>query len=251
MKASIEYKHQNFIVDFSDPLDISLPLSTDKDSAKAWYVPPVSIEPVKMGDFVGSIEAGASVNFSEIKIMPHGHGTHTECVGHIVKEKYTINQCLKQTTFMALLISVELDQVNGDLLISKKALQKQVGNHTAMDALIIRTLPNDDSKKAKNYSETNPAYFSVEAMQYIIDLGVDHLLVDLPSVDKEKDNGALLCHKLFWNTEHNIQIHKTITELIYVPRHIKDGLYLLQLNIIPLESDASPSKPLLYVLKTK
>ena len=38
----------------------------------------------------------------------------------------------------------------------------------------------------------------------------------------------------------------TITELIYVPNEIKDGLYLLQIQIASLEIDASPSKPVLY-----
>ena len=39
---------------------------------------------------------------------------------------------------------------------------------------------------------------------------------------------------------------KTITEMIYVPNEISDGLYVLNLQIAPFENDASPSKPVLY-----
>jgi hypothetical protein len=72
------------------------------------------------------------------------------------------------------------------------------------------------------------------------------LLVDLPSVDKEKDGGALLAHNAFWNTTGKIRINATITEFIFVPNEVEDGEYLLNLMIAPFENDATPSKPILY-----
>ena len=41
----------------------------------------------------------------------------------------------------------------------------------------------------------------------------------------------------------------TITELIYVPDDIPDGLYLLNLQIASFEIDVSPSKPVLYQIE--
>jgi hypothetical protein len=41
-------------------------------------------------------------------------------------------------------------------------------------------------------------------------------------------------------------MNATISEMIFVPGAVADGLYLLHLNIAPIESDASPSKPVLY-----
>jgi hypothetical protein len=38
----------------------------------------------------------------------------------------------------------------------------------------------------------------------------------------------------------------TITEFIYVPNKVKDGSYILNLQIAPFENDATPSKPVLY-----
>jgi hypothetical protein len=67
------------------------------------------------------------------------------------------------------------------------------------------------------------------------------LLIDLPSVDKEKDEGKLLAHKAFWNvTDVNdlnldARLEATITEMIYVPDNVADGSYLLNLQIASLK----------------
>ena len=84
---------------------------------------------------------------------------------------------------------------------------------------------------------------------------VDHLLVDLPSVDRMQDNGLLLAHRAFWGMPQGSAAlsqathpHATITELIYVPDNVADGNYLLNLQVAPLDADAAPSRPLLYPL---
>ena len=79
--------------------------------------------------------------------------------------------------------------------------------------------------------------------------GVEHLLIDLPSVDREEDEGKLLAHKAFWQYPDNIRRNATITELFYATPELKDDLYLLNLQIISLDLDVSPSKPTLYKLK--
>jgi hypothetical protein len=76
--------------------------------------------------------------------------------------------------------------------------------------------------------------------------GIDHLLLDLPSVDREVDGGALAAHRAFWNYPENPRMKATITELIYVPSKVQDGQYFLNLQVAPIENDASPSRPVLY-----
>ena len=76
--------------------------------------------------------------------------------------------------------------------------------------------------------------------------GIKHILIDLPSVDKEKDNGALLAHKAFWDFNGDQRLDATITEFIYVPDTVEDGLYMIDLQVAPLENDAAPSRPILY-----
>ena len=77
---------------------------------------------------------------------------------------------------------------------------------------------------------------------------INHLLTDLPSVDREEDGGKLLAHKAFWKYPEDIRRSATITELVYVPDVVTDGLYLLNVQITSLEVDASPSKPVIYQL---
>ena len=107
-------------------------------------------------------------------------------------------------------------------------------------------MPNSDTKKSKKYSNTNWAYLLEEAAAYIKEVGIKHLLIDLPSVDKEKDEGKLLAHKAFWNYPLAPRLDATITEFIYVPSSILDGSYILNLQIASFENDATPSKPILY-----
>ena len=138
---------------------------------------------------------------------------------------------------------------NGDRVITKYTLERLVTKDMIPEVLIIRTLPNDDTKMAKNYSETNPVYFEDQALQYIVELGVLHIICDIPSVDRESDNGQLLGHKAFWQIKGTIRENATITELAYIPSEIKDGHYFLNMQIIPLPIDASPSNPILYEMK--
>ena len=95
-----------------------------------------------------------------------------------------------------------------------------------------------------------PTFLSIEAMEYIVSLGVEHLLVDTPSVDRLLDEGNLSTHNIFWETtgkEFNSKTqNKTITEMIFASEEIKDGRYLLNLQIPAFVSDAAPSRPILY-----
>jgi len=120
MVASIFHKGKSLRVDFYHPIDISMPLDTTEERTKAWYVSPVKIEPVKTEGWIGDVNSGGSVNFRNIFFNPHGNGTHTECVGHISKENYSINQCLKQFMFLAELITILPEELeNGDKIISR------------------------------------------------------------------------------------------------------------------------------------
>ena len=244
----------NLTFDLTKPLDISIPLTNSDKNPIAWYIEKPVIVPVRFGEWVRKVSEGSSTNFNNIFFNPHGHGTHTECLGHITKEFYSINQCLKQFFFVAELISVQPEKIEEDLVITLEQIQKALNGKTPQ-AIIIRTLPNDQAKISKNYSNTNPAYLSEAAAIFIREIGIKHLLIDLPSVDREEDEGKLLAHKAFWNVKDvnvlnpDARMDCTITEMIFVEDYIKDGTYLLNLQIASFENDASPSKPILYKIE--
>lgn len=222
-----------------------MPMRASKNNVNAWYVGEPKIEPEKDGDWVASVAEGASINFNNIYFNPHAHGTHTECAGHITEKVHSINQNLKQFFFLAEVITVAPEKFLKDGVISKKQIQFALGNKKR-DALVIRTIPNTKAKISRQYSNTNWPYLKVEAIQYLVEKGIKHLLIDLPSVDREKDGGELLGHNAFWNTKGKLRLDATITELIYVPNNVEDGEYFINIQIAPFENDATPSKPILY-----
>lgn len=248
MKAVFEYHHRHCEADLLHPIDISLPLSAGDRTVNCFYAPLMEITPVIDGNFIGDTRRGGSVNFMNVHFNPHGNGTHTECVGHIAKKAYTIHEQLRNFFYLAKLVSlypVRMD--DGDRVITRETLQSCLVPGEAQ-ALILRTLPNDPSKRYRHYSGTNPPYLAADAARYLIACGIDHLLIDLPSVDKESDGGALAAHKAFWQYPEDIREGCTITELIFAPDEIIDGFFLLNIQIASFDLDASPSKPVLYRL---
>jgi kynurenine formamidase len=249
--------NNEFNIDLSKPIDISIPLTNTDENPIAWYIDKPVIEPVVFGDWIGKVSEGkSSTNFNNIFFNPHGHGTHTECLGHITREFYSINQSLKQFFFLAELVSVIPEMQGEDWVITLDSISAALDGILKLDApkeaLIIRTLPNFKIKKSLKYSNTNPPYLSEDAARFIRECGIKHLLIDLPSVDKEHDEGKLLAHKAFWNVKNvdnlnaDARLDCTITEMIFVGDEVPDGSYLLNLQIASFENDASPSKPILY-----
>ena len=230
-------------------IDISIPIFPDHRQPNCFYAPLFEVAPVRSGDFVGSTTEGGPVNFLNFRINPHGNGTHTECVGHISQGGESINKTLKQFFSIAHLVTIYPEKAkNGDKIITLAQLKGALSVHKC-ESLVIRTMPNHPDKKVRNYSGTNPAYLSEKAMRWIVELGVQHLLIDLPSVDPEVDGGKLLAHRAFWDDSATDRSKCTITELIYIDNNIKDDLYLLNIQIGSFELDVSPSKPVLYVLE--
>lgn len=234
--------------DLSKGVDVSIPIQGGGRGVRCWGIDYPRIEPHQHGNFIGSVKAGASVNFNDIAFNPHAHGTHTECLGHITESGESVLQNPPEPWLVARLLSVTPVLKAGDRVVTHSQLQEGL-SETPPEAIILRTLPNPNSKKSGDYSGSNPPYLEAEAVSWLRDKGVLHLLLDLPSVDRELDEGAVLAHKAFWGLPEQPRYEATITELIYVPDHVEDGMYLLNLQMAAFENDASPSRPILFPLK--
>lgn len=246
MKALISFGAKQFSVDLSAPIDLSIPIMQGEKNVNAFYIAPVTYIPFQAGSFVGDVNQGGSCNVNTITINPHGNGTHTETVGHISKEKYPIRNSLSRFFFFAKVITLTPEKINNDLVMTLDQLKNvQIEN---AEALVIRTLPNSEEKKTRQYSGTNPAYMTAEAALYLREAGIKHLLLDVPSIDREDDGGKLSAHHAFWNYPTAPRKDCTITELIFVDEKIADGFYLLELQYAAFDNDASPSRPILYGL---
>ena len=247
MISTLVHNKTEWKIDLKKPIDISIPLISGQAGPNCFYAPVYETYPVEADNFIGDREQGGLVNFFNVKINPHGNGTHTECVGHISQGNLKLRDCMQRFHFFANLITVDAHKLdNGDKLITKESILSATADYGFSEAMILRTKPNNDDKLVKNYSGTNPTYFDPDAIKTLINMGVEHLLTDLPSVDKEEDGGKLESHKAFWDYPDQISLHRTITELIFVPNFVKDGPYVLNIMVGNYDLDVSPSKPVLY-----
>lgn len=253
-------------------LDIGIPLNFQGPQPSSYGLPPATSRAYRDGQWVGDVREGGSCNFAEIRFTPHCNGTHTESVGHLSDTLFSIHEVLQDNFIPATVITISpqlpsqtTDSYDPapaatDALITRALLEKALDGigQEMIQALVIRTLPNPLDKRQWGYQDHLPPYFSLEAMTYIHEIGVTHLLVDLPSVDRLHDEGKLRNHRIFWqlpqeghavSADNPYAMERTITEFIFVPPSVADGHYVLDLQIAAFVSDAAPSRPRLYALE--
>lgn len=269
MRISFKIKSKEYSCNTSSPLEISIPLLFNDDQPNTYDVEKASSVAYESGKFIGDTRRGGGCNFEKYTIITHCNGTHTECVGHISNERISIHDTLKDCFIPSTLITVIPEnsfQTNDkyipeknekDFLITKKNLVEKLkdADRDFLEGLIIRTLPNDDSKKSRQYQKQEPPFFSIDAMEYIVSLKIKHLLMDIPSVDRTFDEGKLTTHHIFWNVpfeSHDVSRDKhslnTITEMVYITDEVKDGKYLMNIQIPDFRADAAPSRVFLFKL---
>ncbi len=250
-------------------VDISIPLLFDGEQPSFFGAPPATSQPLTAGEWIGNTRRGGSCNVGTYHITPHCNGTHTECIGHIVHDDVAIAETLRQPLIPATVLSIEPmthartrettlpNPQPTDRMITAFALKHAAENYpneAMRKAIIIRTLPNPDSKAVTEYHDSNPPpYLSMEAASLLVEWGTQHVLVDVPSLDCMNDGGRLSAHHIFFGLPPGARdaasadrAFCTVTEMIYVPDMVPDGYYLLNLQIPPFMTDAAPSRPLLY-----
>lgn len=253
MKISID---NAYTIDTSIYFDLSLEIFHGKGSDRAFGIGPAEIIPYQFGEYKLEVSSGATVNCFDVRFNPHGNGTHTECLGHISPEHHSVNAIALPPFMKAILISVACNHHEGDRVIMledfQNALNARFGPKESLqnqyEALILRTLPNEPQKQQEHWSGNNPPYIQPEVMTYIRELGIQHFLTDLPSVDREEDGGKLLAHRAFWNVPEAPKMQSTISELLYIDSKIPDDKYILNLQTAAFRSDATPSRPLIFPL---
>ena len=157
MLITFNIEGDDFQVDLSDPIDLSIPIKAGSDRSSAWFVNEVKIDPVRTDTFTGSVEEGGSVNFRNISFNPHGNGTHTECLGHITPTVHSVNQAVKTYFSIAQVISITPEKgfndlnfsSDDDLIISLEQIKSAL-NGPFPQSLIIRTCPIQKTNAAKN-----------------------------------------------------------------------------------------------------
>jgi kynurenine formamidase len=267
MKLSVQIAGQSFAVHLNASVSLAIPLQFNGPQPNHFGAATAAAKPMQAGSWVGDTKRGGSCNVPELTLNPHCNGTHTESVSHIVNELHSINSSLRDLLVPAALISVNPVAANqcsdhytpvlapADQVITYETLRRALDeiSNDWLAAVVVRTLPNGRDKQAARYGDNHqPPFFTREAMQYLRMRGVQHLLVDFPSLDKMHDNGHLTAHHLFWEVSEDTHgpapasaQHRTVTEMVFVPDQLRDGIYLLNLQLPAFELDVAPSRPFL------
>ena len=265
MIINIFHNNQDYKIDTKKSFDISIPYTFNGAQPNFYDVEPGKSIPLKSGKTIYSVAEGSGCNVPEISMNIHCTGTHTEFVGHLLENPGDVGMLLKDIIIPAILITVDpnsfansiesyhCEVADNDLVVTRKSIQNQIDKwkHYEPQALIIRTNPNTQDKKYYQFSKNAPPFFTNDALRYISNLGIQHLVVDLPSVDRMSDNGILGNHRIFWGDgKHakgnvNPDSQHTITELAFIANNVLDGFYFLNIQLPHFECDAAPSRPIL------
>ena len=231
--------------DLGKPHPIGVTVSR-KQGVSSFEIESAIYKDYQSGDLIGNKLKGGPCNLETISFTPHGNSTHTECLGHIATDRpYRVNELINDTFYSAELITVDTKVTDGQNALDFESINWDSINSKC---LVIRSLPNGFVKTRTDYSGQNAPAILPKDMMKIVEAGIQHILIDLPSVDPEWDGGKLSSHHIFWNYPEKPRFNCSITEFCFISDEVKDGKYILKLNIAPFESDASPSSPVLYPL---
>lgn len=267
MRLWVELDGMRYEVDALSPLELAQPLNFYGEQPQAFGLGRAQARAVEGGDFVGDVRRGGSVNCEAIELIPHGHGTHTEGVGHISAERVPVGELAAEALIPAVVLRVATrslaesgDRSEGksspdDRVICTSELRAALARADVAPAfrraIVIATSGEGAAAPLRDYSGTNPAFLTAEAVAWLLEQGCEHLLIDLPSIDREDDGGTTPAHRAYFELDAEVGPtdagrRRTITELIDVPDAAVEGPYLLSLRFARFMLDASPSRPILY-----
>ncbi|MGB0511174.1 MAG: cyclase family protein, partial [Flavobacteriales bacterium] len=199
------------------------------------------------------VAEGGSVNFRDVTFNPHAHGTHTETREHIRDAFHPIDALARSGALPFLMPTLLVEAMpeprntaqGDDWVVPVSALETAAADvqRWAPSALIFRCTTGDVHR---DWSNSNPPYLEAGFAEQLVELGIEHLLIDLPSVDREIDGGILRAHNAFFGNDPTTRTNATISELLCVPQDTSAGPGLLAMQVSPFVNDAAPSRPLWF-----
>jgi len=244
-------------VDFNAATSLALLLDFDTAHPQHFGAQAASSQAYRNGGFEGAVARGASCNCQRISLIPHCNGTHTESASHLTVQQRPLQELVPAGPVSALLLTVhptDSAATDEDSRPAPRATDRLITRgsllaawHACCDsrpqALLLRT--------GTAWSDGAPPYITRQLMQELVTRGIEHLITDLPSVDRLEDDGQLTAHRIFFGLPARStdlaeaqRGHCTITELAQFPSQLADGPCAVQLQIPAFSGDAVPSRPL-------
>ena len=240
MNVTIEYNNKAYKINSNNGESISIPMNFNSNNNPKFYDESNPIkESYTSNDITYDIEKNPGCNVPVVKFNVHCSGTHTETGAHIFKESQSIGELSNLNFIPSRLITVRPQEQSNDVyhvkydsddqVITKKILKNSLDSFSDfLECIIIRTLPNNKDKIKFNYNRHTHPFLSNDAIYYLKEKTVKHIIIDTPSIDRSDDGGQLKNHKIFFTNDNTIN-KNTITELAFIPNHCIDGLSLIHI----------------------
>lgn len=244
-------------VDFRGAVSLALPLDFSQPHPRHFGAPAATSEAFRTGGFEGEVARGASCNCRRVTLVPHCNGTHTESASHLTLEQQPLHEFLPAAPLPALLLTVRaVDAPSsgedslpapraGDRLVTRASVLEAWAAHQGARplALLLRT--------GTDWNDGSPPFLSRQLAGELVERGIEHLVTDLPSVDRLADEGRLTAHRIFFGLPAGstklaeaARATCTITELAGFAPHLRDGPCAVQIQVPAWSGDAVPSRPL-------
>ena len=213
MIIKVSHNKQDYKINTKQSIDISIPYNFNGAQPNFYDVNPGKLSPFKFAETSYSVANGAGCNVPEISMNIHCTGTHTECVGHLLEKNGSVSECIQDLYMPTVLLTVRPKlfsecsdgyhvAVKGDeKVISKESIEVSYKKHKLNNPLsmIIRTLPNPKEKQFYSFTENYPPFFTNDSLIFLSNK-IQHLVVDIPSIDRMEDDGILGNHRIFWSS---------------------------------------------------
>lgn len=243
-------------------IDCARPLRFDTGAPVPFSAPPARRRALDLATGPADVRRGGAVNADRLDLVPHAHGTHTESFGHLSEGRETLVDVFEPRLLPASVITVEASSdvraeeeagpswAVGDLVVTRSALLGGLAScdPSFVEGLAVRIVPVGPPDA--------PTYLTGAAASLVRDRGILHLVLELPSIDRPEDGGRLAAHRAFWGMDADSRSARpdrrgcTLTEMAVFPPSLRDGSYLLDLQVPPIDSDAAPSRPVFYPVST-
>src|SRR4051794_40410675 len=212
MQAELSYGGQKVRAALDRGVSLAIAVEFGAAGPRHFGVGAPESRPFAVGNFSGSVATGASANCSTLTLTPHCQMTHTESVAHLTREAGDAWRVVPRGLLPAVGVSVIPEPAREssestdpqpwgtDVLISRRRLRAAWPMTRMVDpvAAVIRTLPNDAAKRSRDYTDLVPPYLTREAVEWLIEKRIEHLVLDVPSLDRTHDEGRMIGHRLFF-----------------------------------------------------
>ena len=265
MKLAFSVLDQRWQADEQASVDATLAFDPTLSAGRAFGLRATSVEAVEIGGGrTLRVSEGAAVDCADIALNPHGGGTHVECVGHIVADRWTLSDVALPGMLAATLLDVGVETLQDsgehaggrgaptDRVITARSLQQafaNVGEAGFDQAIAIRTDVATALPAHADWSGSNPPYPTAEAMRWLSSLPAQLLVLDLPSLDREDDGGTTPNHRAWWGLGDGARRlegvrwrARLVVELARFPLQAVAGPWLLRVDVAPIASDAAPAR---------